>query len=235
MKGASESRSFYFKGCVIFFFLFQIAIARKEKKLINIKNSVSLKKHISKTTLLILAAGQSFNQSFAYMIVWDLVFMTIWAARGITITEFLISIAAMDICIFMIGIHSSFPQKCAWNNIRVMRALLKDKELNRQLNGKTLIYYNGAWECSDAAWFVRINMNSACILFAPAINFSTAGIHTKHTVYDDFRMKRTNAKAQELDRYTFQTHHGTNVTIQVDESRFLLKWVAEHSGRTVMK
>lgn len=190
---------------------------------------------ISGIILLILAADQSFRRTFMYLLAWDLIFLFIFLFGGLTIAEFFLCSFLVDTGIFIFAIHGSFDVKCGWYNVKSTWKLLKHKEWIRRLKGLRLIRRNCGWEYSDTEWFVRINKFSACILFAPALDFSKPAIHTKRLVYDDFIRKRTYAESKQFDQYTFCIIDASPITIQIDQMEFLLKWIAEHGGRTVLR
>ena len=199
----------------------------------NLRNVANEGWPISEITLLMLAADRSFHKSLAYLLVWNLFILSVFLFGGLSIAEFLLCALLINTGIFMFAIHSSFEAKCGWYNVKAAWKLLKHKEWMRRLKGLRLLQRNCGWEYWDTEWFVRINKFSACILFAPALDFSKPAVHTKQLIYDDFTRKRIYAKSKQFDQYTFCALDASSITIQIDQMEFLLKWIADHGGRTV--
>ena len=201
----------------------------------HLKNQADKIRYISSTTLLRLAAGRSFNLVFAYMLAWDVILLLCCASGGLSVILCAILILLMDSGIFAFAIRSSFRAKCGWRSFRIMRKLLKQKKGIADLRGKQLIRQNGGWEYADKDWFIRVNEDSACVLHAPELDFSVPGMHTRVKLYNDFMRKRMFAEAKEFHCYTFSSKNRGRVSVQVDRTDALLKWIGEHGGRTILR
>ena len=116
-----------------------------------------------------------------------------------------------------------------------MRTLLKRKAMIHALKEKELVRKNGAWEYADADCFIRVNEDSACILLAAELDFSVPGKHTRVRLYDNFMRKRMFAEVKEFHGYVFSSKDKIMVRVQVERADSLLKWIAEHGGRTALK
>lgn len=201
----------------------------------HLKNQADKIRYISSTTLLRLAAGRSFNHIIAYMLAWDMILLMCCAAGGLTAILCAILVLLMDSGIFAFAISSSFRAKCGWRNIRIMRKLLKQKKWIPDLRGKQLIRQNGGWEYADKDWFIRVNEDSACVLYAPELDFSVPGVHAKVKLYNDFLRKRMFAETKAFHSYRFTARNQGLISVQVDRGASLLNWIAERGGRTVLR
>lgn len=193
------------------------------------------RRRISKITLLMLAADRSFHFVFGYILTWDLILLLFCILGRIPAAVCLLLLLLCSGGIFAFALHSSFRAKCGWYNVALMRALLKHRGLIQRLNGMSLTYRNGGWEHSDPDWLIRVNECSACILFAPDLDFSSPAVHAKQKLYDDFSRQRKYAETKEFHRYTFQLKEKSQWMVQLDRMDLFLQWVAAHNGRTVPK
>ena len=193
------------------------------------------KKEISKYTLLRLAADKGFNGIIAYVLIWDLILLVFCLTGGMTAIGLLCSVIFADIIIIAIGINYSFKAKCGWHNCKMMHSLLKNRRWLNSVKGAMLTHQNNGWEHINEKWFIRVNKNSACLLFAPEIDFTEPVKRIKNRIYDDFAGKQIYAPYKDICSYTFQTVNIVSVTIQTDEISSLYKWVYEHGGHIILQ
>lgn len=192
-------------------------------------------RRISRMTLLMLAADSSFSFVLGYIFVLDLLLLLFCILGGVPAAACVLLLLLCSWGIFAFALQSSFRAKCGWCNVSFMRKLLKQKDMIRRLNQMTLTNRNGGWEYSDSEWFIRVGRGSACILFAPDVDFSAPAVHAVHTLYDDFTRQRKYAESKEFHRYTLRLKDQSEMTVQLDRLDQFLRWMKAQGGSTVWK
>ena len=121
---------------------------------------------ISKRRIFLLANRLSILVFLLISLASALIFVFAWQTEHLSLRAACISWAVSLVLIGFGFIPVFHTRSGAWQMMRQI------KDFDRLTEGKALEYYIGSWYYSDRDLLICIGSNSACILYAPMIDFS---------------------------------------------------------------
>lgn len=115
-----------------------------------------------------------------------------------------------------------------------LRRALADREFDRELKGKTLLFLHGAWQYADADWFIRVNNDYSAALCARWIDFEKP---VRFRMRDEWIRaafgRGTSSQRLYCPLLCFTGRDGSEITARLDCTPDVVKWVERHGGKII--